>query len=166
MKCFLWPHVKAGKAANDNNLLRGRQNEPGQYYFLGLRWAPPQKTNHRNVVAPISQPLHLMHHWMPKGKEINSQVEFKPEKNGNQILWGKNTISNTASSERNLESRNAKASERGSCKRKLDMSCQVIQQLKGQCYFGLNMKRLQASQDQKKKNVHTRESSEKGNNID
>lgn len=41
------------------------------------------------------------------------------------------------------------ASEQDSCRRKLDMSCQVIQQLKGQCYFGLNMKRLQASQDKK-----------------
>lgn len=42
-----------------------------------------------------------------------------------------------------------KARERGSGKRKLDMSCQVIRPLKGQCYFGLNVKRLQASQDTK-----------------
>lgn len=56
------------------------------------------------------------------------------------------------------------ASEQDSCRRKLDMSCQVIPQLKGQCYFGLNMKRLQASQD-KKKNVQTREGSEKGNTL-
>lgn len=31
------------------------------------------------------------------------------------------------------------------------MSCQVTQQLKGQSYFGLNMKRLQASQDKKER---------------
>lgn len=44
-----------------------------------------------------------------------------------------------------------KAREQGSCERKLDMSCQVTQQPKGQGYFGLNMKRLQASQDKKHK---------------
>lgn len=44
-----------------------------------------------------------------------------------------------------------KAREQGSCERKLDMICQVTQQPKGQGYFGLNMKRLQASQDKKNK---------------
>ena len=58
--------------------------------------------------------------------ERNSQGEFKPEKEEEtRFSEGKKTQSATGG-ERNLESKILKASERGFCKRKLDISCQVI----------------------------------------
>ena len=113
--------------------------------------------------APSPKSSSFLDHRMPVGKEIKSKVNFKlkKKKKGNQILWGKNRISDTASETWKAEMLNVR--EPDSCRRKLDMSCQVIQPPKGQCYFGLHMKRLQASQDtHAHTNVQTREGSEKG----
>lgn len=92
----------------DSNLLRGSMSW-GSAIFQVLSVLLPcgEITTSYPPSSPESSPF--LYHWMPGGKEINSQVEFKPEKNGNQILWGKNRISDIGCSERNLESRNAKS---------------------------------------------------------